>query len=227
MSKVTDLEEGEIMDLDQSTDQIIDDLLRVSIISIFHRRQKFKLFWLAIYALLIFPQQICAFNPEDNLFANTAKDLKIAHFDCQLMTSNKMFLLNKVAPCKIQPENIETTTAEVTLYQRHYSTKINATMCRIKHQSIRWFCDSFDSSGIDARQNIITTDIHISPDTCKHAAERGYVNLGYSKIFLFALTKKSSQIQIEAKLMANTTTNAAIVLGSIWILSNHTCKIFP
>ena len=34
MSKITDLEEGEIMDLDQSTDQIIDDLLKVSIISI-------------------------------------------------------------------------------------------------------------------------------------------------------------------------------------------------
>ena len=133
MSKITDLEEGEIMDLDQSTDQVIDDLLKVSIISIFRRRLKQNIFWLAIYTLLIFPQQICAFNPVDNLYANTAKDLKIAHFDCQLMTSNKMFSLNKVAPCKIQPENIETTTAEVTLYQRHYSTKINATMCRIKH----------------------------------------------------------------------------------------------
>ena len=89
-------------------------------------------------------------------------------------------------------------------------------------------CGSFDSSGIDARQNIITTDIHISPYTCKHAAERGYVNLGYSKNIPFHFDeKKLSRIQIEAKLMANTTTNAAIVLGSIWILSNHTCKIFP
>ena len=142
------------MDLHQSTDQVIDDLLKVSIISIFRRRLELQFFWLAIYTILIFPPQICAFNPEDNLYANTAKDLKIAHFDCQLMTSNKMFSLNKVAPYKIQPENIETTTAEVTLYQRHYSTKINATMCRIKHQSIRWFCDSFDSSGIDARAKI-------------------------------------------------------------------------
>ena len=100
------------------------------------------------------------------------------------MTSNKMFSLNKVAPCKMQPENIETTTTQVTLYQRHYSTKVNATMCRIKHQSIRWFCDSLDLSGIDARKNIITTDIHISPDTCKHAAERGNVKLGYSKNFV-------------------------------------------
>ena len=190
MSKITDLEEGEIMDLDQSTDQIIDDLLKVSIISFFRRRLKLKFFWWATYTLLIFPQQICAFNPEDNLYANTAKVLRIAHFDCQLTTSNKMFSLNKVAPCKIQPETIETTTAEVTLYQRHYSTKINATMCRIKHQSIRWFCDSFDSSGIDARQNIITTDIHISPDTWKHAAERGYVNFGYSINIPFRSDKK-------------------------------------
>ena len=165
------------MDLDQSTDQIIDDLPKVSIISIFRRRLNLEIFLLAIYTLSIFPQQIRAFNPEGNLYANTAKDLNIAHFECQLMKSNKMFSLNKVAPRKIQPEIIETTITEVTLYQRHYSTKVNATMCRIKHQSIRWFCDSFDSSGIDARQNIITTDIHISPDTCKHAAERGYVNL--------------------------------------------------
>ena len=104
------------MDLDQSTDQIIDDWLKVSIISIFRRRLKLKIFWLAIYTLLIFPEQICAFNPEDNLYASTAKDLKIAHFDCQLMTSNKIFSLNKVVPCKIQPENIKTRTAEVTLY---------------------------------------------------------------------------------------------------------------
>ena len=188
MSKITDLEEGEIMDLDQSTDQVIDDLLKLSIISIFRRRLKLKVFWLAIYTFLIFPQQFCAFNPEHNLYANTAKDLKIAHFDCQLMTSNKMFSLNKVAPCKIHCRELLNKVAPCKILT--YSTKINATMCRIKHQSIRWFCDSFDSSGIDARQNIITTDIHISPDTCKHAAERGYVNLGYSKNIPFRFDEK-------------------------------------
>ena len=55
-------------------------------------------------------------------------------------------------------------------------------MCRIKHQSMRWFCDSFDSSGIDARQNIITTDLHLSADQCKLAADKGYLNLGYASI---------------------------------------------
>ena len=67
MSKISDLEEGEIMDLDQSTDQIIDDLLKVSLISILRHRLKLTNFWLAIYTLLLFPQQICAFNPDETL----------------------------------------------------------------------------------------------------------------------------------------------------------------
>ena len=93
-----------------------------------------------------------------------------------------MFSLNKVAPCKVQPENIEVTHAYVTLYQRHYRSKVNATICRIKHQSMHFFCNSFDSSGIDARQNMITTDLHLSADKCKSAADRGYLNLGYASI---------------------------------------------
>ena len=96
------------------------------------------------------------------------------------MTSNKMFSLNKVAPCKVQPENIKLNHAYVTLYQRNYRNKVNATMCRIKHQSMRWFCKSFDSSGIDARQNVITTELHLSADQCESAANRGYLNLGYA-----------------------------------------------
>ena len=60
----------------------------------------------------------------------------------------------------------------------------------MKHQSIRWFCDSIDSSGIDSRQNIITIDIPSYPDNCKHAAERGHVNLRYWKNILFCFDKK-------------------------------------
>ena len=42
-------------------------------------------------------------------------------------------------------------------------------MCRVKHQSMRWFCDLFDSSGIDDQQNVITTYFHLSADQCKSA----------------------------------------------------------
>ena len=93
-----------------------------------------------------------------------------------------MFSLNKVASCKIQPENIKVTHAYVTLYQRHYRTKVNATMCRIKRQSTRWFFNSFDLSGMDARQNVITTDLSLSADQFKSAADTGYLNLGYASV---------------------------------------------
>ena len=44
MSKITDLEESEIMDFDHSTDQIIDDLLTASKISFFRGRPKLIVF---------------------------------------------------------------------------------------------------------------------------------------------------------------------------------------
>ena len=135
-----------------------------------------------LLTLIILSNQTSAFDPKEQLYANTANNLRVAHYDCQLMTSNKLFSLNKVAPCKVQPENIKVTHAYVTLYQRHYRTKVNATMCRIKHQPMRWFCDSFDSSGIDARQNMITADLHLSADQCKSTADRSYLNLGYASI---------------------------------------------
>ena len=126
-----------------------------------------------LLTLIILSNQTSAFDPKEQFYANTANNLRVAHYDCQLMTSNKMFSLNKVAPCKVQPENITVPHAYVTLYQRHYRTKVNATISRIKHQSMRWYRDSFDSSGIDARQNMITTDLHLSADQCKSAADRG------------------------------------------------------
>ena len=42
--------------------------------------------------------------------------------------------------------------------------------------SMRWFYDSFDSTCIDARQNVINTQLHLSADQWKSAAERGYLN---------------------------------------------------
>ena len=78
--------------------------------------------------LIIGSNQTSAFDSKEQLYANPANNLRIAQFDCQLMTSNKMFSLNKVAPCKVQPENIEVTHAYVILYQRHSHNKVNATI---------------------------------------------------------------------------------------------------
>ena len=62
-----------------------------------------------LLTLIIISNQTSAFDPKEQLYANTANNLRVAHYGCQLMTSNKMISLNKVAPCKVLPENIKVT----------------------------------------------------------------------------------------------------------------------
>ena len=63
--------------------------------------------------------------------------LKVAHYDCSLMDSNKMYSLNKVAPCKIEPQNVEISKVKGQIFNRFFRGKLEATMCRASHQSIR------------------------------------------------------------------------------------------
>ena len=88
-----------------------------------------------------------------------------------------MYSLNKVAPCEFCPDKISTNQARVTLYQRNYKVKLEATMCKATQQQLRWFCDSFDSSGIDARHNTITTSVKLDAQKCKLAKERKKIKL--------------------------------------------------
>ena len=66
-------------------------------------------------------------------------------------------------------------------------------MFRIKQQSMRWFRESLDSSGFDARENVITTEFHLFADQCKLAADRGYLNLGYSSVGNIPLTLTNAE----------------------------------
>ena len=107
-----------------------------------------------------------------SIFENTAPNLHVNHFDCSKMISNQMYSLNKVAPCEIRPDKISTNQARVTLYQRNYKVKLEATICKATQQQLRWFCDSFDSSGIDARHNTFTTSLKLDAQKGKLAKER-------------------------------------------------------
>ena len=112
------------------------------------------------------------------IFENTAPNLHVNHFDCSKMISNQMYSLIKVAPsCEIRPDEISTNQAPVTLYQRNYKVKREATMCKATQQQLRWFCDSFDSSGINARHNTITTSVKLDAQKCKLAKERKKIEL--------------------------------------------------
>ena len=112
-----------------------------------------------------------------SIYENTAPNLHVNHFDCSKMNSNQMYSLNKVAPCEIRPNKISTNQARVTFYQRNYKVKLEATMCKATQQQLRWFCDSFDSSAIDARHNTITTSVKLDTQKCKLAKERKKIQL--------------------------------------------------
>ena len=107
-----------------------------------------------------------------SIYENIAPKLHVNHFDCSKMISNQMYSLNKVAPCEICPDKNSTNQPRVTLYQRNYKVKLEATMTKATQQQLRWFCDSFDSSGIDSRHNTITTSVKLDAHKCKLAKER-------------------------------------------------------
>ena len=80
-----------------------------------------------------------------------------------------MYSLNKVAPCKIEPEKVEISKAKEQTFNRFFMGKLEATMCRASHQSIKWYCGVFDASGIDSKRSTITTDVDLIPEECRQA----------------------------------------------------------
>ena len=113
-------------------------------------------------------------------YDNTAPNIHVNHFDCSKMISNQMYSLNKVAPCDFRLDKISSNQVRVTLYRINYKVKLEATMCKATQQQLRWFCDSFDSSGIDARHNTITTSVKLDAQKCKLAKERKKIKLSPS-----------------------------------------------
>ena len=53
-------------------------------------------------------------------------------------------------------------------------------MCKSNQQQLCWFCDFFYSSGIDARNNTVTTSVKLDAQKCKLAKERKKIKLSPS-----------------------------------------------
>ena len=135
-----------------------------------------KKFSLIQFSLLVYLSTL------DNNLANTniddiAESLKVSHYDCKRMTQNKMYALNKVAPCKIAPENTRRSFANVILYQRLFRSEINATMCRVSHNRLKWHCGHHDHSSMDAKTNTITSYLELTARDCEIAAKTNTLTL--------------------------------------------------
>ena len=75
------------------------------------------------------------------------------------------------------PQNIEMNDVNLTMYTKHFRTGINARICRIKHQRNKFYCRMHDHTSMDIKQPQITSDIDLTPEQCKQAAERRSLTL--------------------------------------------------
>ena len=57
--------------------------------------------------------------------------------------------------------------------QRNYNTKIEAT-CMATHQRLKWYCDTFDNSGLTATQVAFSSNIKLTAEQCLDAKETGF-----------------------------------------------------
>ena len=60
---------------------------------------------------------------------NVSQELIVSHYDCTKMQDNRMYSLNKVAECKISPENLYIAPATVTLYQKKFIEETCQQQC--------------------------------------------------------------------------------------------------
>ena len=69
------------------------------------------------------------------------------------------------------PQNFQMNDIKLTIYRKRIRTEINTTICRIKHQSNKFFCGIKDHTSMDIEQPQITNDIDLTPEQCKQASE--------------------------------------------------------
>ena len=89
------------------------------------------------------------------------------------MQDSRMYSLNRVAVCKIAPDNLYVAPATITLYQKSYRTTLSATVCSVKVRMIRFNCGLFSHSSIVHDQNMITYELIVTPEMCKAAFTSG------------------------------------------------------
>ena len=117
-------------------------------------------------------------NCENAELQNIASQLKVTHHDCGEMTENNLHALNQVSKCKVNPENLEVSTAKITMYTKHFRQEINATVCRVKDHSEQCQCGFGDDSSMDAHHTGgIRIDLSFTASQCRTLADRGSIIL--------------------------------------------------
>ena len=122
------------------------------------------------------------------------------------MQDNRMYSLNKIAECKISPENLYINTSTITFYQRNCRTDLSATMCSVKVHVFRYNCGMFSHTSYVHDQNSITYDMTVTPEMSRLASKskKKSKSQHLMKILMFPLNliQRHNQISMMAKLLA-------------------------
>ena len=134
---------------------------------------------------------------------NVSQELIVSHYDCTKMQDNRIYSLNKVAECKIPPENLYIAPATITLYQKNYRTGLSATVCSVKVHVFRYNCGMFSHTSYVHDQNSITYDMIVTPEMCRLASKskKKSKSQHLMKILMFPLNliQRHNQISMMAK----------------------------
>ena len=68
-------------------------------------------------------------------------------------------------------QKFEMNNIKLSMYTKHFRTEINATICRVKHQRNRFYCEMHDPTSMDIEQPQITSDIYLTLKQCNQACE--------------------------------------------------------
>ena len=179
--------------------EVLDEIIEVSkfIILLFSLLANFYPF--NVRAPVIVPLIISTLHSinganADSEIKNTLKKVKVGHFDCSESDSNKMNSLNKIAPCDIETEKMKVSEATATILQRKYKTKLEATMCKVTHQRLKRYCDTFDDSGLSDTQATISLDIKLTAEQCLKAKKTGSATINTHKVPFTKNVKKQTVI---------------------------------
>ena len=87
------------------------------------------------------------------------------------MQDNRIYSLNKVAECKISPENLCIATTAITLYQQNCRTDLSETVCSVKVHVFRYNCGMFSHMLQVHDQISITYVMIVTMDMCRLASK--------------------------------------------------------
>ena len=102
---------------------------------------------------------------------NVSQELSVSHSDCTKKQDNRMYSLNKLAECKVSPENLYIASATNTLYQKNYLTDLSQQNVLSRSTFLRYNSGMFFRTSYVHDKNSFTYDMIVTPKMCRLASK--------------------------------------------------------